>query len=220
MKAKPITLAGLALSIFGYLFVLVFSSLSCISKSFSEQNLSIMGLILIWVLVAVLLVLIRIGEKRPLSSVGFKAISGREVLLAIGVGVFLSITVPLFALLASQVVPSNGNDINEVVSNTSWMLILFSILTAGITEEIVFRGYVIERMHEITNRNWLGVLVSIIAFVLPHTISWNMTHVIAVVLPLGLILTGLYIWRRNIIFNMIVHIVIDLPLVIMAVIAS
>jgi membrane protease YdiL (CAAX protease family) len=118
------------------------------------------------------------------------------------------------------VVPSNGGDINEVVSNTSWMLILFSILTAGITEEIVFRGYIIERIHEITNKTWLGVLISIIAFVLPHTISWNMTHVIAVVLPLGAILTGLYLWKRNVIFNMIVHIVIDLPLVIMAVFAK
>ena len=117
-------------------------------------------------------------------------------------------------------IPSNGGDIGNVTSNTSWVLILISILTAGIAEEIVFRGYIIERVSEITKKGWIGVVVSVIGFVLPHTMSWNMSHVIAVVLPLGLILSWLYLWKRNLIFNMIVHIVIDLPLVVMAMIAS
>ncbi|MEN8172951.1 MAG: type II CAAX endopeptidase family protein [Chloroflexota bacterium] len=220
MPRKPIPLAGLLLSIFGYLLVLATTSLSPISNTLSEQKLTIIGLILIWLLVAVLLVIVRKGEKRTFSSIGFKSITGRDILLAIVIGAALSLTVPLFTLLASQIFPSNGGDIHEVVSSTSWWMIFVSVLTAGITEEIIFRGYIIERINEITKKKWTAVLVSLIAFILPHTMSWNMTHVIAVVLPLGLILSGLYLWKRNLLFNMIIHVVIDLPLVVMALIVK
>lgn len=220
MKINPITLAGLILSIFGYFLVLLIKNLTSFSMRLPEQNLAFLGLILIWILVVILLIIVRNGEKRAFSSIGFKSISGKEILLAVGVGIVLSLTVPLFTLIASQVIPANSAGIDDVVSNTSWWLIFVSILTAGITEEIVFRGYIIERMVEITKKNWIGILVSVIAFVLPHTMSWNMTHVIAVVLPLGLILSGLYLWKRNVVFNMIVHIVIDFPLVVMAMMAG
>ena len=220
MTIKPITSVGLILSIFGYLLVSAITHLSPVSNSLSELKLTILGLIMIWVLVVILLMLVKWGEKRSFSSIGFKAITGKEILLAIVIGIVLSLTVPLFTLLVGQIIPSSRGDIEEVVSNTTWWLMLFGILTAGITEEIMFRGYLIERLYEITPKHWLGILVSVGAFVLPHTLSWNMTHVIAVVLPLGLILSGLYLWKRNLIFNMIVHIVIDLPLVIMALIAN
>ncbi|MDX1379276.1 MAG: CPBP family intramembrane glutamic endopeptidase, partial [Anaerolineales bacterium] len=83
-------------------------------------------------------------------------------------------------------------------------------------EEIIFRGYLIEGLAKLTGRLPIAVVISVLAFTLPHILNWNITHVIGVVLPLGLILSWLYLWKRNIIFNMIVHIVIDLPLVFIA----
>ena len=213
-------LTGLLLSIFGYLLILAIKNFSPLSNTLSEQSLIILGLILIWLLAILLLVIVKWGEKRTFSSIGFKSITGKEILLAIGIGVVLSLTVPIFTLLVNQIIPSDGGDITEVVSNTPWWMMLASVFTAGITEEIIFRGYLIERIIEITKKNWAAVLVSLIAFVLPHTLSWNLTHVIAVVLPLGLILSGLYLWKKNLLFNIIIHIVIDLPLVVMALVTN
>lgn len=69
---------------------------------------------------------------------------------------------------------------------------------------------------ELSGSRWLAVGVSVIAFVLPHTLSWNTAHVVGVVLPLGIILSLLYLWRRNLIFNMIVHFMVNLSLVFIA----
>lgn len=145
-----------------------------------------------------------------------KSISGKEILLALVIGVVLSISVPILTLFVSQILPSNGGDIEQVGTNTTWWLILIAILTAGISEKLIFRGYLLERMSELTQKHWVAIVISVIAFVLPHTVSWNLAHVIGVVLPLGVILTGLYLLKRNLLFNMIVHVVIDLPLVFFA----
>ena len=36
------------------------------------------------------------------------------------------------------------------------------------------------------------------------------------VLPLGAVMTGLYLWRRNVVFVMITHFLLDLPIVLVA----
>lgn len=101
----------------------------------------------------------------------------------------------------------------ETASNFPWWILLLSVVTAGVTEEVLFRGYPLERLYEMTGNKWLSGLISLAFFVAIHAAGWNMAHVVGVVIPLGIILTGLYFWRRNLLFVMIVHVVIDLPLV-------
>jgi membrane protease YdiL (CAAX protease family) len=147
-------------------------------------------------------------------TIGIKKITVKEVLLALVLGIVLSLTVPVLTLIASQIMPTaQEGDIASVTGTVPAALLLLGVLTAGITEEVLYRGYPIERITEITGNKWLAVLISVIAFVLPHIAGWNLTHIVAVVIPLGIVLSGLYLWKRNLIFNMIVHIVIDLPLV-------
>lgn len=207
----PATLAGLSLSLLGFFIV------AAVTQALSEQVGTIWGLVLVWLLTLFLLLLIRRGENLPFTSIGIVSISIKEGLFALVMGIVLSLSVPVLTLLASQVLPSGtGGSLVEVTSQNAWFPLFLSVLTAGVTEEIIFRGYVIERFCELTGKSWLAVGISVIAFVLPHTFSWNLTHLVGVVLPLGLILSGIYLWKRNLLFNMIVHIVINLPLVFMA----
>ena len=37
-----------------------------------------------------------------------------------------------------------------------------------------------------------------------------------VVLPLGVVMTSLYLWRRNLVFMIITHFLLDLPIVLLA----
>jgi membrane protease YdiL (CAAX protease family) len=61
------------------------------------------------------------------------------------------------------------------------------------------------------------VAITFTVFVLLHLGGWNLAHVFGVVLPLGAILTGLYLWRHNLPFVMLIHLVIDLPLFLIAI---
>jgi membrane protease YdiL (CAAX protease family) len=218
MESMKTTSKNISATITGLLLALLsLPVIGMLTSNFPEQTRAIWGLALTWIAAIVLLILIKYGEGRPFTSVGFSPITIKEGLLAIGIGIVLSISVPLLTLLASQLLPSatDGSILDATVQN-SWQMLLLGVLTAGITEEIIFRGYLIERLDELTGRPFIAVGVSVLAFTLPHILNLNNTHVVGVVLPLGLILSWLYLSKRNIIFNMIVHIVIDLPLVFIA----
>ncbi|GAB1472239.1 type II CAAX endopeptidase family protein [Chloroflexota bacterium] len=153
-------------------------------------------------------------EKLPLSSMGWKTLSWKWVFIAIGMGILLSLLVPVLTIVVSKFFPpSETGTVMETASNFPWWILLLSVVTAGVTEEVLFRGYPLERLYEMTGNKWLSGLISLAFFVAIHAAGWNMAHVVGVVIPLGIILTGLYFWRRNLLFVMIVHVVIDLPLV-------
>ncbi|KAA3656241.1 MAG: CPBP family intramembrane metalloprotease [Chloroflexi bacterium] len=208
---------GLILSLVGYLIVAVILNLPQLKAIFPLYITTLLGFLLAWILAGIVVFIVVRGENRPLTSIGIKTITVKEMLLAILFGIILSLSVPVLTMIASQIIPnSQEGSISTVTDNVPVILLLLGVLTAGITEEILYRGYSIERITEITGNQWLAFFTSVIAFVLPHVIGWNLTHVIAVVIPLGFVLSGLYIWKRNLIFNMIVHILIDLPLVFIA----
>ena len=77
----------------------------------------------------------------------------------------------------------------------AWLLLVM-VLTASVTEELLFRSYPIERLARLTGKRWPGALLSLAAFVAFHLHGWNLGHVVGVVLPLGAVMTGLYLWRR------------------------
>lgn len=55
-------------------------------------------------------------------------------------------------------------------------------------------------------------------FTVIHVPGWGVAHALGVVLPLGAALTGLYVWKRNLLLVMLVHLVIDAPLIVLALI--
>lgn len=93
---------------------------------------------------------------------------------------------------------------------------LAAVLTAAVTEELLFRAYAMERLLAATGSRATAVVVPLAFFVLAHTASWDLAHVFGVVLPLGLTFSLLYLWRRNLPFMMILHLLVDAPLVILA----
>ena len=171
-----------------------------------------------WVIAASVMALVRIGEHRTLASIGWRRPTLKTIALGVGIGVVLSLTVPALSLLAALVLPefSTGEGSVTSAAESSWWLVLFAVITAGVTEEIIFRGYALERLEELTGNRLLSSVVSIGAFTVLHLAGWNLLHVIGVVIPLGVALTALYWWKRDLMIVIIAHTVIDLPLVFIA----
>lgn len=92
-------------------------------------------------------------------------------------------------------------------------------ITATFTEEVLFRSYAIERISMLTGKRWLAALVSLTAFVVLHALAWDIVHVLTVVLPGGVILTAIYMWRRSLWVVMIIHGIHNLPLVLLSLLA-
>ncbi len=177
---------------------------------------TLVGMALLWACALTLLVVVLRVERAPLSSLGFKPITVGAALLAVGIGVVLSLLVPLLSTLANLVIPAPAEgSVLDAARNPTWLLLL-GVLTAGFTEEVLFRAYPLERLGMPGAFPFVGFVVGLAVFTVIHAAGWNAAHVIGVVLPLGAILALLYLWRRQIWFVIIVHTVIDLPLVVMA----
>lgn len=184
-------------------------------ESLLDQKAEIVvGMLFMWLLAVSLIVITRHGENLTLSSIGLVWPTRVMILQAIGIGILLMLAVPVLSILSSALFPEEMSSL-ETVTQLPWWLILFGVITAGITEEILFRGYALERLEKLTENKWFSSVVALIFFVLVHIGSWNMAHVVGVVIPLGIVLILLYWWKRNTIMLMIIHVIVNLPMVFM-----
>jgi membrane protease YdiL (CAAX protease family) len=165
--------------------------------------LSLVALMLLW-------------EARPLSSIGI--VWGNYTAWAIGAllgGTISAISGAsvYFSLRAGKPIVGEGAEqgLTRLISTPLWFRCA-CVLTAGITEEIVFRGYAIERLRELTGSPWLAVAIPLAVFVLAHLSAWSAGHLAGVFVAGGL-LTGLYVWRQDLVACMIAHALMDAPLI-------
>lgn len=93
-----------------------------------------------------------------------------------------------------------------------WLAVIVSATSAGICEEVGFRGYMqqpIEKRHGAP----IAILVSSLFFTLVHlTKAWSLVGMIPIVFGAGVLL-GLLAWSsRSLIFGMIGHVIMDIGL--------
>ena len=73
---------------------------------------------------------------------------------------------------------------------------------------MLYRGYAIERLVDLTGSYLVASAVSVIAFGLAHVPMWGLAAA-ATTIASGGILTGIYIWRRDLVALILAHIATD-----------
>jgi membrane protease YdiL (CAAX protease family) len=162
-----------------------------------------------WSLTLVVLAIVLFWERRRPSSIGL----GPLTWPAVRSGVLFSVLLILLAGLAGKVIqlsglsPQTGSQADLVVAMPIWLQ-LFVALSAGFTEEILFRGYAIERTTELTGSRWLGALIPVFIFGAVHAPFWGIGHAV-VAGASGLWLTLIYLKTRNLWTTIIAHALLD-----------
>jgi membrane protease YdiL (CAAX protease family) len=164
-----------------------------------------------WVYAAAILVWLRWGEGLPLSSIGIRTINWKSVafgiLAAIGVTIAMAVQftviIPRFHLNAEPALAAQ----KVILSTPYWFRVLL-VLRAAIVEEILYRGYLIEKLRQVTGSMGIAVLGSAAIFTYAHLAGWGAVQLIPVAAA-GLIFALLYAWRRDLGSNMIGHFIAD-----------
>jgi hypothetical protein len=87
-----------------------------------------------------------------------------------------------------------------------WLLV-FIVFRAGVVEELFYRGYAIERIESLRLNRFWAVVIPLTIFGVAHwTGGWAN---ILIALALGVILSVFYVWRRDLVANMIAHFLVD-----------
>jgi membrane protease YdiL (CAAX protease family) len=113
----------------------------------------------------------------------------------------------LYWMIRKMGTPSFEIGLARMVSMPVWFL-LFAALTGGVVEEVLFRGYVIERLQSITGNYCLAGLISTTVVALLHLPMWGWGPV-ATFFVSGAVLTVFYIFTRDLAACMIVHTITD-----------
>ncbi len=136
-------------------------------------------------------------------------------------GYLLSIVVLLLILFASSVainliltalkVTSSGSRVPEIVEifRQNIPLLFFTSLTAGVTEELLFRGYLQTRFKKLFNNSFVAIFLSSLLFGLLHYRYGTIANVL-VPFIIGLVFAFYYQKYRNIKVLIICHMLWDL----------
>jgi len=158
-----------------------------------------------WLVAGVVLGVVVGIERRGVDSIGIERPGWRELGLAaigfaVGVASF-ALTQPLVRALG---LATTNTGIAAFGSLPTWFLASV-VLTAAVTEEVVYRGYPIERLTELTGRLWLGASLTVLVFTAVHVPFWG----VGGALQIGVwtvVVTALYVKTRNLVACMVMHI--------------
>jgi membrane protease YdiL (CAAX protease family) len=154
---------------------------------------------------------LRFGEGLPLDSIGLRWTGWKGILWGLAaaaalIAVFIvhfGLIVPMLHLDSSRA----GAERNLILSRPFWYRLIL-VLRASVVEEILFRGYIIEKVRQLTGSTALAVIVSVAAFTYAHLSGWGLVHLIPVFAG-GVIFALLYIRRRDLPSNMLAHFISD-----------
>ena len=200
-RPGPVTWLGLFIALFGMLIVRQVVNHLWPSPTFASALTKEAGM---WLVAVALLVIIKMGEGLPLSSIGLgTARWGKSILwgFLIGIGCLL-----VGGVLVALTKFTGGEAGKAFEKLPTWLLSLI-VLRAGVVEELCYRGYAIERLHALGLPRGLAAGVPLAIFAVGHwTGGWAN---ILIALVLGGMLALVFIWRRDLVANMIGHWFVD-----------
>jgi membrane protease YdiL (CAAX protease family) len=157
-----------------------------------------------WLVALLLLVIVKVGERKPLSSIGIGTARFWKSLLW---GLLLGIACLAAAVALVAVTGYTGGEGGKFMQGLPLWLVSLIVIRAGVVEELCYRGYAIERLSELGLPRPVAAAVPLVIFAVAHwTGGWAN---IVIALALGAILAAFYLWRRDLVANMIGHWLVD-----------
>jgi membrane protease YdiL (CAAX protease family) len=196
-----VTWAGVFLSLFGMLLIRqVFRALwpepSVLVTTLREISFWISGAVLVWI--------IRRGERLPLASIG---IGTSRWWKSIAWGLVIAVLSALCAIVLIKLTGYGHGGSSKTFDKLPLWLVTGIVFRAGILEELFYRGYAMERLQSLGAGRWLATVIPLTIFAAGHWTGGWANIVIALVI--GGILAGFYLWRRDLVSNMFAHTLVD-----------
>ena len=200
-KVSRATWVGLFISLFAMLVIRQVITFFVPELTFGS---AILREALIWLSAITLLVIIRRGEHLPLRSIGLGTARWWKSILW---GVVIAIVSAIAVVALAHVTGYGHGPGSAAFDKLPLWLITAIVFRAGMVEELFYRGYAIERLRLIGLGRFWSVAIPLVIFSLGHWTGGAANILIA--FAAALILTGFYLWRRDLVANMIGHGLID-----------
>lgn len=197
---------------FGLLFALLASPLVlAFFRKLHFNQFSIVPRIALWVAAAVVIGIAATSIGAWRAALGLAWPTWQVVGLAVVAAVVL-----MFAIVASQsllakyklLTPSPKQvELQQKLLHSPFRHRFFVVVTAAVTEEVLYRGYAIGVGQHLLGSLWFACILSGVVFTLAH-IRWGLANLIPVFLA-TLVITLFFAFSQNLLACIIVHAILD-----------
>jgi membrane protease YdiL (CAAX protease family) len=162
-----------------------------------------------WAITVLLLIFVVTAERRPLSSIGLRVPTWKTFVVGLGAGLLMTAIIAVIYLVIYPLahVPVDIGKGTPTAALPYWLNVAI-VCRAAVFEEVFYRGFAIERLAELTGSRYLAAAISLVAFTLAHLSAWGWMHLLVAGAG-GVVLTVLYLLRRDLACNMLAHFVTD-----------
>jgi membrane protease YdiL (CAAX protease family) len=200
-EASKATWIGLFISLFAMLIVRQTVSYFWPSLTFTSALAREAG---IWLSALAVYVVIRRGEGLSLRSVGLGTSPWWKSILW---GLIITLASLLAAVMLAHLTGYGHGPGSAAMDKLPLWLVTLIVTRAGVVEEFFYRGYAIERLQALgLSRAWAS-LIPLVIFSIGHWTGGAANILMALII--GLILTVFYLWRGDLIANIIGHFMVD-----------
>jgi len=218
-RAGWITAAGLCIALIGPVLppplpLLVGSLVGWTESSTARLEC---GVIVHWLTFAAILAWVVLPERQSLASIGVRPFRWWTLPLGLVAGTAI-LVVSAYVVYVLHL--SSDTRFAGYLLSQPWPTRLMVVITAGVFEETAYRGYALERLTSILGSKWLAGGITVLCFASAHIPAVGLDHILPV-LVVSVFVTLLYLWRRDLVLNMVAHAMVDaISLLIMPVIGS
>lgn len=163
------------------------------------------GLVIHWLTFALLLIIVLRWEREPLQSIGWRTPRWTTLLAGIVAGVLIAVASGFIVRLLKF---TPDTHLVTLMQSFPVLLRVLLVITAGVFEETMYRGYGIERLSRYVGGKWVAAAITLGLFTLAHAWAVGAAH-LPPILIVGSLVTLLYLWRRDLLLNMVAHSTID-----------
>ena len=185
---------------------------SPVARSLSDPSSIVakcLGQVALWLLLAAVVGIVVLWEKQPLASLWLRPFHWQSVawagLLALASILFLF---PVTEWVRKAVgLPGYAAGMEKALALPIWFRVA-AVVTAGVVEETLFRGYAVTRLARLTGSLWLAAVLSASVFAALHLPIWGAGPSLAFLIG-GVATTAFFIWRRDLLTMIVAHAAID-----------
>jgi membrane protease YdiL (CAAX protease family) len=203
VSALP-ALAGLAIALGG--IALLVSPAHRLLGPAERLRTRVLDQLALWSLLGGVLAVTFLWEERGFASLGLRPFHAGSLAWGIALALFLGrVAYPATLwLLRALRLPAFESGFATVLAWPLWLRV-FAVVTAGVVEEALFRGYAIERLALFTGDVFSAALLTLAAFALVHWPLWGAGPVISFFFTGG-VLTAFFVWRADLLANIVAHV--------------
>jgi len=208
----PLLATGLTISIvFTSLFWIPSIAGTLLPSDIVLRNIA--SLLVDWSVAAALIILVVFGERRHISSMGFKPFTLKTLYEAFGLVGFFFMSMIAWKFLVSPWFPEVTLPAGQAATGAlPWHFFYwfapFALITASFAEEIIYRGYAMERLLTHVKSPLVGIAIPHTAFALMHLKDGFENA--AMIFFIGWLFTWYYYKNRNLTLLITAHFIIDL----------